>query len=420
MFVHALKTKGTMNNCVSLALYLLKFLLLLQFLLSLSLESFAQVSEQDSSKNISMKYGTKGFEFRTRDDQFLLQIQSRLQFRFATPEDQDPVTFDDFSEEKKRVFKINRARLRVGGHAFQPWLKYFWEYELAQSNLLDFRIMIEKWEWLSLKVGQWKVEFTRERVISSSEQQMVDRSVINRPFTVDRQQGIELYGHLKSNNLADFNYWVAALTGTGRGNVNNDDNHLMYFGRLQWNFLGRYLDFEGSDLEIHTQPVGIVAFSAVTNRSPYTRFSQAGGGYLEGYENGENGQYRVNQMNVEAAFMYKGFSWQSELHWKEIIDKLNNNESDLLRGYYIQAGYFVHEAINWWPAPLELAIRNALYRPNEESSQHRERETSFAINWFFNGHKNKLTAETSYFHYINTDLVPTDEWRFRFQWEISL
>ena len=69
---------------------------------------------------------------------------------------------------------------------------------------------------------------------------------------------------------------------------------------------------------------------------------------------------------------------------------------------------------------LATAIRNSLYRPNEESRQHRERETSFAINWFFNGHKNKLTAETSYFHYINTDLVPTDEWRFRFQWDVSL
>ena len=142
--------------------------------------------------------------------------------------------------------------------------------------------MIEKWDWLSFKVGQWKVEYSRERRISSGEQQMVDRSIINRPFTVDRQQGVEVYGRLKGKGVADFNYWMAALTGTGRGNVSNDDNHLMYFGRLQWNFLGRYLDFEGSDLEKHEMPTGIVALSAVTNRSPYTRFSQAGGGYLGG------------------------------------------------------------------------------------------------------------------------------------------
>src|SRR6187551_1353338 len=137
----------------------------------------------DSSKQATIKYGSKGFEFRTGDDKFLMQIQSRFQFRFATPEDQDPVTFDDFSDEKKRVLKINRARLKVGGHAYKPWIKYNWEYELAQSNLLDFRIMIEKWEGLRIKVGQWKIEYSRERYISSGEQQMVDRSVINRPFT---------------------------------------------------------------------------------------------------------------------------------------------------------------------------------------------------------------------------------------------
>ena len=281
----------------------------------------AQENEKDSLQ-ATVRYGERGFEIQTHDNRFLIQIQSRVQFRFATPEDQNPVTFDDFSDEKKTVFKINRARLKIGGHAFQPWIKYFWEYELSQTNLLDFRIMIEKWDWLSFKVGQWKVEHSRERFISSGQQQMVDRSVINRPFTVDRQQGIELYGHLKGKAIADFNYWIAVLTGTGMGNFENDDNHMMYFGRLQWNFLGRPVEFEGSDLEKHEEPAGIIAPPSVTKQSPYTRFSQAGGGSLEGYESGQPGQYRVNQMNVETAFMYRGFSWQSEWHTKKIIDKL--------------------------------------------------------------------------------------------------
>src|SRR6187402_2696943 len=104
-------------------------------LLFLSAFNVGWAQEADSSKRATIKYGSKGFEFRTGDNRFLMQIQSRFQFRFATPQDQDPVTFDDFSDEKKRVLKINRARFKVGGYAFQPWIKYNWEYELAQSNL---------------------------------------------------------------------------------------------------------------------------------------------------------------------------------------------------------------------------------------------------------------------------------------------
>ncbi|TDP01639.1 OprO/OprP family phosphate-selective porin [Flavobacterium sp. 245] len=376
--------------------------------------------EKDTTKLINVSYGKKGIELRTRDNKFLFQLQSRLQFRFSTPNDTDPLTYDDYSQTAKTTFKINRARLKVGGHAFHLWLKYYWEYELSQSNLLDFRLMVEKWEWLSFKAGQWKVEYTRERFISSGEQQTVDRSLINRPFTADRQMGVEIYGHLKGAGIADFNYWAAALTGTGRGNTANDDSNLMYFGRAQWNFLGRFLDFEGSDLEFHEKPTPIIAISGLTNRSPYTRFSQSGGGSLEGFENGAPGQYRVNQWNIESAFMYRGFSWQSELHTKKIIDKLNFDDTTTLRGYYVQAGYFFSNAFEWWPKKLEMAARHAGYRPDNSIKQNSQEETTIAFNWFFNGHKNKLTSEVSYFSFQDKTLPLEQGWRFRIQWDISL
>ncbi|WP_029268705.1 OprO/OprP family phosphate-selective porin [Flavobacterium sp. KJJ] len=393
--------------------------LLSVLILLLSQNGWTQL-EKDTTKLINVSYGSKGIELRTKDNKFLFQLQSRLQFRFSTPNDTDPLTYDDYSQDKKTTFKINRARLKVGGHAFEPWLKYYWEYELSQSNLLDFRIMVEKWEWLSFKAGQWKVEFTRERFISSGEQQTVDRSLINRPFTADRQMGVEIYGHLKGSGITDFNYWAAALTGTGRGNTANDDNNLMYFGRAQWNFLGRFLDFEGSDIEFHKKPTPIIAFSALTNRSPYTRFSQSGGGSLEGYENGSPGQYRVNQWNFETAFMYRGFSWQSEWHTKYIIDKLDNDKTTTLKGYYAQAGYFFHNTFNWWPKHLEMAGRFATYRPNNDIRDNLQNESTLAFNWFFKGHKNKLTSEVSYFDYQDKTLPLAQGWRFRIQWDISL
>ena len=397
-------------------------LLLLSFIFCLSLNgAFSQSSEESSNTTFQdwrFKYGEKGFEFRSGDDNYLLQIQSRLQFRFATPSDSDPISFDDFNDNKNNVFKVNRSRLKVGGHAFKPWLKYYWEYELGQSNLLDFRIMIERWEWLNLKVGQWKVEFSRERRISSGAQQTVDRSILNRAFTVDRQQGVELYGRLRTKGALDFNYWVGVFTGSGRGARENDDRNLMYFGRLQWNMLGENLGFKSSDLSIHQKPAAIIALAGVTNRSPYTRFSSSGGGVLEEFEEQNPGQYRINQANLETAFVYKGFSWQSELHWKNIDDRMNNEET-LLNGFYLQAGYLAHQSISWWPKPLEIAARYANYTPNTNLDSNLD-ELTLAFNWFFKGHRNKLTMEISEFDLETEDMGIKDEFRFRIQWDISI
>ena len=401
--------------------YLLR-LLLLSFAFCLSLDkAYSQSTEESSDSTFQdwrFKYGDRGFEFRSGDNNYLLQIQSRLQFRFATPSDRDPYTFNDFTDTSNNVFKVNRSRLKVGGHAYKPWLKYYWEYELGQSNLLDFRIMIERWEWLNLKVGQWKLEFSRERRISSGAQQTVDRSILNRSFTVDRQQGIELYGRLRTRGALDFNYWVGVFTGSGRGSRENDDGNLMYFGRLQWNMLGENLGFKSSDLSIHQKPAAIIALAGVTNRSPYTRFSSSGGGFLETFEEQNSGQYRINQANLETAFVYKGFSWQSELHLKNIEDLVNTQETTL-HGYYLQAGYLAHQSISWWPKPLEIAARYANYTPNTNLDSNLD-ELTLAFNWFFKGHRNKLTMEVSEFDLETEDMGIKDEFRFRIQWDISI
>lgn len=377
------------------------------------------MAQQDTiqESKIDLSYTNKGFQLRTNDNKFLLHLESRLQFRFATPGDQNPLTLDDLESEKP-VFKINRARIKVGGHGFSPDLKYYWEYELAQGNLLDFRLMFEKFQGFKIKVGQWKTFYNRERVISSGKQQMAERSIITRPFTVDRQQGISFYGRLFKGSLADLTYHTSILTGTGRGSFDNDDKNLMYVGRLQWNFLGRELGMTSSDLDYHEKPTALIALGALTNRSPFTRFSQAGGGQLIGYDEGVAGQYRVNQGLIETALMYKGFSWQNEFHFKEIKDNVNMEQTTLLGSYY-QAGYFFHDLWQIIPKPLEFAARYARYTPNRDV-EFVEEEFTLALNWFFKGgHRNKLTAEVSVFDFEEEEDLINRTSRFRIQWDIS-
>ena len=397
------------------------YLIIIHFLLFPNLVSSQEkVADSSNKGKIKVSYlPKKGFELGTIDNNYSLQIGGRLQFRFATPGDQNPLSYDEVYDNTEPVFKINRARLKVGGNAFKPYLEYYFEYELSQSNLLDFRVMFKKWKEMSIKIGQWKTYYNRERVISSGKQQMVERSIINRPFTLDRQQGISFYGRLFEDTLADITYHLSVLTGTGRGATENDDGHLMYVGRLQWNFLGREVSMSGSDLEFTEKPTALVAFAGATNRSPYTRFSQAGGGQLEGFEDGLPGQYRVNQFMFETAFKYRGFSWQSEIHSKTIDDKVNFRETTLT-GNYFQAGYFFSNIVNFVPESLEIAGRLATYRLNIDIPDNLEHEYAMAFNWFFKGgHRNKITTEFTYFAF-QTALEGQDSgWRFRIQWDIS-
>ncbi|NNJ65694.1 MAG: porin, partial [Xanthomonadales bacterium] len=48
-------------------------------------------------------------------------------------------------------------------------------------------------------------------------------------------------------------------------------------------------------------------------------------------------------------------------------------------------------------------------------------ELTLSANWFFNGHRNKLTADISWLTIDDaTTLEAASDWRFRIQWDISL
>jgi hypothetical protein len=384
----------------------------------------ADTTIAQKSNKVYLEYGNKGFILQDNTGNYLMNIEFRGQFRLAYPYDSDPVDYDDY-DHKELYLAIRRARIKVGGNSFKPWLKYYLEYELFSSNLLDFRLMFEKLPWFKIKIGQWKVQYNRERIISSGKQQTAERSILTRVFTIDRQQGISFYGNLAGNGMANFNYWVSVFMGTGRGANFNDDKHLMYMVRLQWNPNGKPLKFSSSDLEYHKRLTMLVALAGVTNRSPYTRFSQSGGGQLEGFEEGKPGQYRINQLLEETAGKYRGFSWQQELHLKQIQDKININTT-LMIGNLIQTGYFFHDLWKPFPKHLEVYGRYAFYYPQVNISPIVQSEITMGLNYFVSGHRFKFTLESSYLgindegkHNPNYPNQIAEGWRMRLQLDIS-
>ncbi|MCI5107648.1 MAG: OprO/OprP family phosphate-selective porin [Pseudomonadales bacterium] len=379
---------------------------------------------------------SSGFRLETRDGNWRTDLQWRAQTRFTTPYRSDPRQIAAFNAGDQHNFEARRLRMKIGGHGFQDWLRYYFEVDLlpsrdvddssaaASARVIDWRIDLAKWDWGSIRLGQWKVDLNRERVDSSGRQQFVERSIANRVFTMDRQIGIQLRGHLFQDTPADMRYFAGVFNGEGRG-VNNADDNMMYMGRLQWNFLGRDLSFRQTDVEYTDLPTGSLALAGFTHTGSCTRWSSSGCGNLDGFDRPADAapdQYDINQLVQEFAFKYRGFSAQQEYHRKRIRDRVSGLRSELTGGY-MQAGYFFHHLLPAVPEALELAVRYAYVdEPNavDLSLENNREELTIGANWFFAGHNNKLTLDFSWLDIDDSFLLREEsDNRFRVQWDVS-
>ncbi len=406
----------------------------------------AEMEKQQTDKSdVKVGWGKKGFTLSTVDGLFKTAIQWRFQGRFTYPERSDPRSVGNFGDQDEATFELRRVRMKVGGHGYQPWLKYYFEIDWqptrsaggnpngSSTRLIDWRIMLEKYKWFQIRLGQWKINYNRERVDSSGKQQFVERSIVNRVFTIDRQVGVMAYGHLAPGTPFDSWYYAGVFTGSGRGEA-NDDDQMMYMARFQWNFLGRDLKWTQSDIKYHKQPAASLAFAGYTTTGKCTRWSSSGCGTLGGTTSAgsaftgdgaaANGQFRVEGMMEEFALKWKGLSIQHEYHWKQVKDSgggiggVPRSKTNLM-GSYAQIGYFPHYIIPAIPKPLEFAFRYAFVDPNVSVKNDKRQEFTLATNWFFAGHRNKVTMDVSHL----TLAVPTGkdltEQRFRLQWDVS-
>ena len=228
-------------------------------------------AQEEPAPLVSVRYDDHALRFESRDGNYAAQVQNRLQFRFAWPFDADPRSLEELHEERAS-FMVRRARFKLQGHAFRPWLKWYFQYDWSQPVLRDYSLEINYFDEFRVLVGRRKVYFNDERVTSSGKQQFVNRSIINDLFTVDRQQGIQLFGRLFAESLADMTYYAGVFAGRGVGERLNDDLRMMYSARLQWNALGGEMEFSQSDVEFHPHPTLNLAVAGATNIADCTAY----------------------------------------------------------------------------------------------------------------------------------------------------
>ncbi len=370
------------------------------------------------------RYSSSGLQFGSEDGPFSAKVNVRLQLRFTSPFESAPREKIDLDQPDAGNLSFRRAQFKMEGHIAAPWIEYKYEHDLVDGNLLDLRFDVGP-EWMKLRFGQWKADYSREWMDSSGKQQFVERSIVNREFTINRQKGVELTGRFLKGSVADSQYFVGAFTGHGRGifrdrRVPSDaaDGSPMWLARYQWNPVGEGVALSQSDLERLTTPRLSLAVATTGNRSSYTRFSSSGGGQVDGFQVGAPGQYSLRQYLAEAAFKQRGLSFQQEYHWKRIVDNVNSTETHM-RGSYVQAGYFFNEICKKMPPQLELAGRYAFVDPSTGRSNNLIQETAVVANWFLKAHADKLSVDVSRYSLTLADSNLGSRVGVRVQWDAT-
>ena len=202
----------------------------------------------------------KGFILQTDNGNYELQLRTRLQILSDT-------TFIK-GEDIESKFMLRRARVVFKGHYYNP--NNIFKLELAispkdlgmsetkpakNSPLLDYYFGFTQLRDLSFKLGQYKVPFTRERVISSGNLSLVDRSIVNKEFTVDRDTGIEIYSKDLFGLGKHLRYHAGVYSGLGRNVTSTHDFNLMYLGRIEILPAGEFKDdYSYVDFKRHKTP----------------------------------------------------------------------------------------------------------------------------------------------------------------------
>jgi len=134
------------------------------------------------------------FFLASPDGRFKLAIDGQLQFRYVFNRRE---RFDRVRDG----FEFTRARLTLRGHVFGDKLSFLVRTDPTRNEpglvtglyyLRDAWIQYQFNDNWAIRVGQMKVPYNREELVSSAYQQAVERSQINEAMNAGRTQGIEL------------------------------------------------------------------------------------------------------------------------------------------------------------------------------------------------------------------------------------
>lgn len=182
----------------------------------------------------------KGFFLASADGNFKLKINGQMQIRYVYNHQEE-----DAAEDTNRSgFENRRTKLTFEGNVIDPtWVYHITgAFERDGGSFVLEDAFVKKafdngWE---AQVGQFKLPFMREELVSSKRQLAVDRSLVNEEYNQDRSQGIQVT--YKGDQFA---FYGAFSDGFASSNVPvlTEDVEYAFTGRVEILFAGDWKQF---------------------------------------------------------------------------------------------------------------------------------------------------------------------------------
>jgi hypothetical protein len=375
-------------------------------LVAITFIAFTSLNSQEISDT---SFGKGLINFVAKDSSFSVKFAPRFQVRSMSSWDHN----GDKYGSPEHNFIVRRARLKFDGFAYSPKLKYKIELGLTNrdvSGANDFnrntpRIILDavlKWNFADnweLWAGQTKLPGNVERVVSSANLQLVDRSLLNSRFNIDRDLGVQL--RHKSNLGGSFlmREKLAISQGEGRNVTEGNEGGLQYTARLEFLPFGKFTskgDYSQSDLKREAKPKLMVGFTYNYNQDAVRERGFAGDYMIRT----DGTIYETDQTTIfaDAMFKYNGFSFMGEYAKRSAGDEiateadgttptgdvvLTGNALNLQAGYLFKSNY-------------EIAARfTTLDYENITGNLPTEQYTLGASRYIV-GHKLKVQSDISY------------------------
>lgn len=350
--------------------------------LALAAPSSAAEVETDMSKG--------GVTFKSSDGVNSLHVGGRLQVRYTgtDKEEGDEDTSGSGAGEEdgySQKFETKRMRLKLDGGMFRPWLKYEFQFEFGNTDgeddnkIKDAVIAIEKSHLAALKLGQFKTPFSLQQLTSSGSQEFVDRAITDKKFAPGRDQGVMLQGVTGGKK---FGYQAGAFNGGGES-AGQDDQGLMYVGRVWWDPLGAYKPSESAndDPEEHVLHFGLSA-----------RTGEAAKGTPDSdiFEDPDN----ETAMGFEAAW-----KWRRLFATGEYFMMSNQLENPAPAEDVDSTGWNAQFGVMVVPKTAEVAVRHAQIDPDDDMDDDMVSETRLVFGYYWNKHNLKVQADVGAISY---------------------